>query len=292
MMLPFSNSCIEAGLQSEVYACNVTSECPPGDFYCDSYLSSYVHYRDTAAKPIRYGIWGHCNIPRHAIKRLDESNNAVPVEICDNGKDDSGNGKVDCGDPECVTAPRCKTRIMNTCDANPSNIDGNINCEELMERHFPFVAKDGNCPDSVGIKVEMSSGEKVCLPRCRLYLKRNSANNNTDADFAGSDNYCDMIVFEKNSSIMYWNEKPSCQHMGFVQPHTGYHIQNDVCLPAGSMVRSSCDGCEKCVPVNYFSRNMLTYEENKVGTAVVPSTKMIAGNEITEFEKTAYVCLD
>ncbi|HCF57520.1 MAG TPA: hypothetical protein DFS52_05950, partial [Myxococcales bacterium] len=52
------------------------------------------------------------------------------VEICDNGKDDDGDMKTDCADPDCRDAPEC-TAIAEICNNHEDDDgDGKIDCAD------------------------------------------------------------------------------------------------------------------------------------------------------------------
>ena len=66
------------------------------------------------------------------------------VEICGNGIDDNGDGKTDCADPTCFSAPFCKT-VFEICDNGiDDNADGFTDCAD------PECAGDASC-----VKVEI-----------------------------------------------------------------------------------------------------------------------------------------
>jgi hypothetical protein len=60
-----------------------------------------VRFQDTAGTPVTDGI---------SISLNPDCSSTV-AEICDNGKDDDGNGKTDCADAACSSAPNCGGRF-------------------------------------------------------------------------------------------------------------------------------------------------------------------------------------
>ena len=74
-------------------------------------------------------------------------------EVCNNKIDDTGNGKVDCGDSSCATDPACKNRPkVEICD-NKKDDTGNglTDCED------PYCASDPAC--KVRPKVEICNNK-------------------------------------------------------------------------------------------------------------------------------------
>ena len=76
------------------------------------------------------------------------------IEVCNNKIDDTGNGKVDCGDSSCATDPACKNRPkVEICD-NKKDDTGNglTDCED------PYCASDPAC--KVRPKVEICDNKQ------------------------------------------------------------------------------------------------------------------------------------
>ena len=77
----------------------------------------------------------------------DQPMYAAPSEICDNGIDDNGDGKVDCDDPQCETFSGCAEGALyagppdEICDNGiEDNGDGNVDCDD------PQCMGDPTCP--------------------------------------------------------------------------------------------------------------------------------------------------
>jgi len=68
-----------------------------------------------------------------------------PREICDNGVDDDGDGKVDCDDPACANSPGCSEGVLyagppadEVCDNGvDDNGDGLVDCDDPTCSDFP-----------------------------------------------------------------------------------------------------------------------------------------------------------
>jgi hypothetical protein len=76
-------------------------------------------------------------------------------ETCDNGKDDNGDGKVDCLDPKCFSHPHCKVTVETCANDSDDNADGLIDCAD------PTCAGREcgvNCTCLNGVKVYGNSG--------------------------------------------------------------------------------------------------------------------------------------
>ncbi|MGF1464572.1 MAG: MopE-related protein [Sandaracinaceae bacterium] len=54
-----------------------------------------------------------------------------PPEDCDDGRDNDGDGLVDCDDPDCATDPSCCRPLLEVCDdGRDQDCDGLVDCED------------------------------------------------------------------------------------------------------------------------------------------------------------------
>jgi hypothetical protein len=95
----------------------------------------------------------------------------VPTpEVCDDGKDNDCDGKVDCDDPDCAQAANCQPACVPTpevCnDGKDNDCDGKVDCDD------PDCAQAANC--------------QVCVPDQTSEIcgdgKDNDCNGLTDCD--------------------------------------------------------------------------------------------------------------
>jgi hypothetical protein len=61
---------------------------------------------------------------------LTSSCTGSPVEICDNGIDDDGDGQIDCADGDCATDPACNTSPEICNNGIDDDGDGQIDCAD------------------------------------------------------------------------------------------------------------------------------------------------------------------
>jgi hypothetical protein len=87
------------------------------------------------------------------------------LEICNNGKDDDGNGLVDCADPKCVTSPYCMSSQC-TADAtvDPVPLDGST-VSRLVQTSGAAVQAQPAC--------ESTPGGPTAVVKLRLTAKAN-----------------------------------------------------------------------------------------------------------------------
>jgi len=289
LLAPLGSGCVEAGLQSGVFACNTDSECPPGGFFCDNYFNTYMYFSDVTARPTVHGFWGFCNSDSEVIPKAT-SPQKVYVETCDNNRDDDEDGLTDCNDTECQTAPVCKNQIVKEC------IDGSgdeLDCDKRVG--FPYVrpnATGDSCPLAVGYTSQDPATDPylmgttfdgVCLPRCRLYFDfyRLNMDNNDDADFAGSDAYCTEVVKNLGTAAPFRGAM-KCVHLDLKDNQAKVPAQIDVCIPAsvvsqGDDCANDCPGGD-CLKLQYRERNYLAY--NQSTGKLVPTKNTIPENEI------------
>jgi hypothetical protein len=141
-------SCTEQiKLQSSVYMCTYSSECPPG-MLCAGYAQMSVP-TPPGVNPLTRGLWGLCLVPS------DLSSDYANVEICDNNvKDVATDTAADCDNPKCnvpcyidgdemdVKKTVCSTSIdeftnhipiKGPCDDNTNNFNCGDNILEGSE---------------------------------------------------------------------------------------------------------------------------------------------------------------
>jgi hypothetical protein len=267
---PVFSGCIEAGLQSGVFACNTDSQCPPGGFFCDNYFNTYMYYIDVTAEPVVHDYWGFCNSEKEVIKKGN-----IPAEICANGRDEDEDGLVDCDDLECQTSPTCRLKIQRECGEGGS---GTLDCDAMLG--FPRIRKplgtevvdaENTCPLAVGYFGDRIGGSvtDVCLPRCRLYFPYKSVGMSLsdDDDFLGSDDYCNTIM----NPLLITEDRfvaPTyrCVHLNMSENDADLDIQNDVCVPATDdhTTVSDCSVCttqgKECLLISTRNRANLAIE--------------------------------
>ena len=275
---------------SGVFVCEKDSQCPDG-LVCHSYLDVYARWMDSRMQSVAEGKWGLCiRAEEWAQIGRDEV-----LESCENGRDDDGDGAADCADADCQTAPYCRTWGQTHCEGTTP--DGH--CEAALG--FP-TARDGlppdqdSCPTGPGVIVESADGTTHCLPRCRLrfpdYVPGMQPTD--EADFAGSDAYC-------NAAATPWATHPSfsaglaCQHLGMSRNEVIVDIQEDVCLPTEADLVvdgpttetcSSVCGGSPCMHVSFPRRELSAF--NAATMRIVP----ISPAEPDEYTRTAIYCLD
>lgn len=90
-------------------------------------------------------------------------------EICNNGKDDDGDAKVDCGDLACRAFPACQKERCN--DQRDNDADGQIDCADSECAGTPTCSEALNClngrDDDGNGKVDCGdsdcAGTSVCI---------------------------------------------------------------------------------------------------------------------------------
>ncbi len=293
---PLYTACIEAGLQSGVFACDTDAQCPPGGFFCDNYFNTYMYFNDVPARPVPHEYWGVCNSNNEVIIKVSTPQEKIPAETCTNGVDDDGDGKADCLDLECQTSPTCRLAIHDGC---VDGADATMECDQRLG--FPSIRQGTvddatTCPASVGYFGEgvdaAGTLPNVCLPRCRLYFPAFKAGlePNTDNYFTGSDAYCNTIVDGFATSPSFEGNL-ICVHLNTAKNKATRTIQNDVCLPRPTdteTTRTDCSDCapEKCLVIHYRDRLLLAWDSFR--SEMVP-----VNNSVTDqTDKTAYYCLD
>ncbi len=80
------------------------------------------------------------------------------VEICNNGKDDNGDGKTDCEDPQCFSSPFCLSGLEICNNGKDDNGDGLIDCADPECATFPGCSRAGGGSASGGGSTGGSSG--------------------------------------------------------------------------------------------------------------------------------------
>lgn len=279
---------------SSAFECDTDSQCP-ADTTCGNYFDVYLNSIDTRAQPVGHGVWGIC------LSKADYDfieNSELALERCDNGRDDDNNGLTDCLDLQCQTAPPCRAFMAETC---PEGATGSI-CDGRLG--FPLVRNSGldmdlACPKSVGHRVTSVDGAEFCLPRCRLYFNQTSSGteNHIDADFLGSDDYCDLVapMYATDGSF---RGSLRCQQLGTGQSRFGRTYQNDACLPetpdlvvdtptSGQITETCLSVCSStsCLRVQYVQRTWTTLDFDSTPV-------MIPGNDPERYVQTAFYCLD
>jgi len=273
--------------QVGTFLCDTDSQCPDSMF-CYNYFNAYFYYSDIRGQPIAEGRWGYCSTEEYIILKDDLKN----AEICSNNRDEDDDGKVDCEDPECQTAPDCRAWLQSECaDGGPAET-----CDTRLG--FPLVrngvnSDESTCPGSVGYfgNALQTTPENVCLPRCRLYLQEWSNNLmeiSDDSDFQASDDYCNQVVHPGViTDPSFEGGILKCQHLGVFRNRMGRSIQNDVCLPsAGVTDCTACTGATpRCLTVNYKERTLLAWDWLSDGT------QPIGNPQDADFLKSAVYCL-
>jgi hypothetical protein len=293
--LGFSSCNLQVVITAQVgtFLCDTDSQCPD-DMFCENYLNTYFYYADIRGQPIGEGKWGFCSTEEYLIRK----DNSIYSEICNNGRDEDGDDLVDCLDPECQTAPPCRTQLQSECPDGESS----ETCDARLG--FPLVRlgrelNDDTCPPSVGYPYVSPDGDAFCLPRCRLYFENSNGSpdtNRSDSDFLGSDNYCGSVTAPYATHAAF--SELRCQHTGMSRNMTGHNIQDDVCLPlvpdlvvdtpTSGVITETCFfvcGASACLQIPFLQRNW-TYFYN------YDETRMIDGNDPEKYTQTAFYCLD
>ncbi len=113
------------------------------------------------------------------------------VEICDNGVDDTGNGLIDCDDPECADDPACEV-LVEICDDGIDNTGNDLvdcddpdcvddpACVEVNERVMTIIGTSdlhshlmgvGPAMDYDPMNIEEDDGTKSGLARVAAVIK-------------------------------------------------------------------------------------------------------------------------
>ncbi len=291
----------EYSYQSGKLVCDSSSQCPDVMF-CENYFNAYVYAVDVMVRPAAENRWGFCSHEGELIKT--EPPNGVFVENCFNGRDEDGDGLIDCDDPECQTAPVCRARIQQECfTGNPSAF-----CADRLGFPIPRDGGDAtgaNCPGAVGVIHSGEGGGRLfCLPRCRLYFPYQEHNpaNSEEEDFAGSDAYCGAVT-SLNRTTDGFSGGLRCQHTGLVQNAYRQEIQQDVCLPENPdrLLESSLDstpqetcadvcGGSECLRISYRRRTWTEWRSTYGETGMI--TTQTEGNDPDRYLLTAFYCLD
>jgi hypothetical protein len=116
------------------------------------------------------------------------------VEICDNGIDDNGDGKIDCDDPQCFGKPGCTTEAA--CDDGLDNdADGKIDCSDpdcfgQTGCTAEALCADGLDNDADG-KIDCSDSNCFGQPGCTIEkLCHDGLDNDGDGLVDGADPDC------------------------------------------------------------------------------------------------------
>ncbi len=136
----------------------------------------------------------------------------LPAEVCGNGRDDNGNGLVDCADPECAAAPGCVCTPTGTENTSAACSDGRDNdCDSLIDCADSQCAATPACggcmPSPEGTAATCSDGRDndcdglidcmdpacVTLPICTPCMPT-GAENTATACSDGRDNDCDSLI--------------------------------------------------------------------------------------------------
>ncbi len=295
--VPMGSGCVEAGLQSGVFACDADSDCPPGGFFCDNYFNNYIYLIDVNARPTVHGFWGSCISTNEVVVKEGTGADRVFAEKCHNGVDDDGDELVDCLDPECQTARACRNRVDAEClGLNPSEwCAARLGYPLTRDQQDP---SDANCPASVGYSLSHDP-QSLCLPRCRLYFKGTPAGTNNI--FGGSDQYCNEVYGNRFSTDDEFAGSMVCTHLYVeVNAYKG-NVQHDVCLPSAALTRTGCDGGLTAVPIEYRDRTMLAEPvltpnsgTRKGYPALKPADNTLTITDDVDYDdtvKTAYVCV-
>ncbi|MBN2724474.1 MAG: hypothetical protein JXR95_10425 [Deltaproteobacteria bacterium] len=103
-------SCGEPAIVDRTYICNTSDECPPNQWCVNYFAVSFINGdMSTYPDPVVASINLLGLTPEnyyHGICWLKENIGLGPdkiaVEVCDNNRDDDGDGRIDCDDPTCL----------------------------------------------------------------------------------------------------------------------------------------------------------------------------------------------
>lgn len=218
-----------------------------GDQFCSQYAGmTYIpDYRDFIEKYAQ-------NLPSAETKS----------EICDNGKDDNGNGKVDCDDPDCTTATACMKEICN--NGIDDNGNGKVDCNDPdCTGAIQCVPED--CNNGID---DNDDGNIDCDdPQCRLVQKcqpedcSNGIDDNDDGlidceDVAACSNHIHCKVedcingIDDNGNGLFDCEDPQCADSYYCLPEdctNGIDDNGDGLIDCND---AKCFGTPICMPEN------------------------------------------
>ncbi len=129
-MFLMKNSCGNSG-------CIASSTNQPGQAETIQFTSdgsTYYLLVDTFQNPGNFTLSMNCT-------------GGIPVEICDNGLDDDGDGVADCADADCFHHPACTGRIEICDNGYDDDGDGLVDCDD---------------PDCIGFSACGHSGREIC----------------------------------------------------------------------------------------------------------------------------------
>jgi len=244
-----------------------------------------MYDKDVNARPTAHDFWGSCVSVDSVVVKDSTQNPKIIAELCNNNKDDDGDGLTDCHDLECQTSPTCRNIISSNC---PS---GSPPCDNLLgfphTRYGDSPDNSRTCPLSVGY---IPSGSNLCLPRCRLYFPGTAINSNPHdpSIFAGSDRHCNVVT-KPFATVAEFTGPMECVHLSLTKSGVGQTVQHDVCLPKNWQQVSSCADCtgsdSSCIQINYKERLNLI-------KVLVPQESLVQiPGFVGEVEKTARFCV-
>jgi hypothetical protein len=144
--------------KSSIFICDSSSSCPSGlqcvGFWQMIIFSSAEKGTITHVPSIEGDYYGWC------VNQLELDNIYYGVEICDNGKDDNADGKVDCDDPLCkyFSTPNCPNETVEFCG------NGFVEAHEECDAGF-LKKKAGNSGEMLYItELEWSDGINTIEP--------------------------------------------------------------------------------------------------------------------------------
>ncbi|PHN08383.1 M43 family zinc metalloprotease [Flavilitoribacter nigricans] len=101
---------------------------------------------------------------RESLLSSSGCGNGDPVELCNDGLDNDGDGLVDCDDPDCDTDPFCQPVEPEICDDGIDNDgDGLIDCDDPDCGSAPNCQPTGTCAAPGGLTTEVRKGGKEAL---------------------------------------------------------------------------------------------------------------------------------
>jgi hypothetical protein len=297
MLVSMVSGCVEAGLQSGVYACDKDRDCPPGGFFCDNYFNSYVYLIDVNARPTIHEYWGSCISTNEVVSKEGTGRDRIFTENCSNKVDDDGDGLEDCLDLECQTARACRIEVDEDCDGTENEPAWcKVRLGYPLTRAGAVPPDENNCPQSVGYTV-LHDVQDLCLPRCRLYFKMDPSE---DGVFGASDQYCNDMYANRFTTTDEFAGSLVCTHLYVKINDKGGKVQHDVCLPRAALTRAE-DGClagETAIPIEYRDRIMLsepitipTSGDRKLLPGLKPADINDTYPDYLDTLRTAHVCV-
>ncbi|MBN2724475.1 MAG: hypothetical protein JXR95_10430 [Deltaproteobacteria bacterium] len=256
-LLIFMNACGEPAVVDKTYICHTSSDCPQDQLCVNYFAVSFIHgnmvtYPDPVVASSKIlGISNPDDYYHGICWGADEINPyEIAIEVCDNGKDDDGDGRIDCDDPTCINhfSRACRDKGYGTSssctlfapEAEPYTLNPEYNQldsgELCVAQSIPLIDEPLWVPDDAnmyGIPYRINTG---------------------DADYQGLEH-----TFMLNNGRSFISCGPGCKPAIF-SPSTGspgYSISYSTCNGQQVDDWEWCDGIKIRGDINckYFGYN-------------------------------------